>query len=73
MTTGDSRVFTKNARRAMVSQFLGFGLDAYDMALVLVMAPVLTKHFAEPNQSAAWQYLSVVLWRRVCDRPCLCH
>ncbi len=55
-------MLTKGARRAMLSQFLGFGLDAYDMALVLVMAPVLTKHFAEPNQSAAGQYLSIVLF-----------
>jgi len=28
---------------AMISQFLGFMLDAYDMALVLIMAPILVK------------------------------
>jgi len=55
-------VVSKDAKRAMVSQFLGFGLDAYDMALVIVMAPLLTKVFATPTSSAAWQYLSVVLF-----------
>jgi len=45
---------------AMVSQFLGFMLDAYDMAMVLVMAPVLVKVFASPTGSAAWQYITIV-------------
>ncbi len=58
----NSSVLTGNAKRAMISQFLGFGLDAYDMALVLVMAPILTKVFASPGQSGAWQYLTVVLF-----------
>jgi MFS family permease len=55
-------VLTKDAKRAMISQFLGFGMDSYDMALVLVMAPLLTKMFASPAQSAVWQYLTVVLF-----------
>jgi MHS family proline/betaine transporter-like MFS transporter len=55
-------VVTKDAKRAMISQFLGFGMDSYDMALVLVMAPVLTKVFASPAQSPAWQYLTVALF-----------
>ncbi len=59
---GSSSIITKEAKRAMVSQFLGFGLDAYDMALVIVMAPILTKVFASPGQSGAWQYLTVVLF-----------
>ena len=59
---GNSSIITKEAKRAMVSQFLGFGLDAYDMALVIVMAPILTKVFASPGQSGAWQYLTVVLF-----------
>jgi len=45
---------------AMVSQFLGFMLDAYDMALVLVMAPILVKVFISPKGSAAWQYIVIV-------------
>ncbi len=45
----------------MISQFLGFMLDAYDMALVLIMAPILTKLFAPPGGSAAWQYMSIVI------------
>jgi len=45
---------------AMMSQFLGFMLDAYDMALVLVMAPVLIKVFVSPKGSAAWQYIVIV-------------
>jgi len=57
-----STVVSRDAKRAMVSQFLGFGLDAYDMALVIVLAPLLTKVFATPTSSAAWQYLSVVLF-----------
>lgn len=59
---GNSSIITKEAKRAMVSQFLGFGLDAYDMALVIVMAPILTKVFASPGQTGAWQYLTVVLF-----------
>ena len=51
----------KATKMAMVSQFLGFMLDAYDMALVLIMAPILTKLFAPPGGSAAWQYLSIVI------------
>ena len=50
----------KNTKLAMVSQFLGFMLDAYDMALVLVMAPILIKVFASPKGSEAWQYITVV-------------
>jgi len=50
----------KSTRLAMVSQFLGFGLDAYDMGLVLVMAPILTKLFAPPKGDPAWEYISIV-------------
>ena len=32
---------SKQTKMAMASQFLGFMLDAYDMAMVLVMAPIL--------------------------------
>ena len=47
---------------AMFSQFLGFMLDAYDMALVLVMAPILVKVFAAPSAgNEAWQYITIVL------------
>jgi MFS family permease len=45
---------------AMFSQFLGFMLDAYDMALVLIMAPILVKVFISPKGSAAWQYIVIV-------------
>lgn len=48
-----------NAARAMWSQFLGFGMDAYDMAMVIVLAPVLSKIFASPQLSEAWQFLMV--------------
>src|SRR6202035_4327377 len=51
---------SKDARMAMLSQFLGFMLDAYDMALVLVMAPILVKIFVSPKGSAAWQYIVIV-------------
>ena len=36
---------------AMFSQFLGFMLDAYDMAMVIVMAPILVKIFVSPKGS----------------------
>ena len=52
---------SKDTKLAMVSQFLGFMLDAYDMALILVMAPILTKVFTSPTGSSAWQYIVVVL------------
>jgi MFS transporter, MHS family, proline/betaine transporter len=51
---------SKATKMAMISQFLGFMLDAYDMALVLIMAPLFTKLFAPPSGSAAWQYISIV-------------
>lgn len=50
----------KDTRMAMLSQFLGFGLDAYDMALVLIMAPILVKVFSSPHGSQAWQYITIV-------------
>lgn len=50
----------KDTRMAMLSQFLGFMLDAYDMALVLIMAPILVKVFSSPHGSQAWQYITIV-------------
>ena len=52
--------FGRDTRRAMFSQFLGFMLDAYDMALVLIMAPILVKVFLSPKGSAAWQYITII-------------
>jgi len=49
-----------DAKRAMFSQFIGLGLDMYDMAVLIVMAPLLTKVFALHDASLAWQYLEVV-------------
>jgi MFS family permease len=59
--TGEKVKLSKTTRMAMISQFLGFGLDAYDMALVLVMAPILVKVFASPKGSEAWQFITIVL------------
>ncbi len=53
-------LLSKQAKLAMLSQFLGFMLDAYDMALVLVLAPILVKVFASPKGSAAWQYVTIL-------------
>ena len=44
----------------MISQFLGFMLDAFDMALVLTMAPILVKVFSSPTGSEAWRYVTIV-------------
>jgi MHS family proline/betaine transporter-like MFS transporter len=51
---------SQDTKKAMISQFLGFMLDAYDMAMVLVMAPILVKVFVSPKGSAAWQYITIV-------------
>ena len=51
----------KDTRMAMGSQFLGFMLDAYDMAIVLVMAPILVKIFSSPTGNEAWRYITIVL------------
>ena len=48
-------------RRAMWSQFLGFGMDAYDMAMVVVLTPVLSKTFASPQLSVTGRFLMVAL------------
>jgi MFS family permease len=52
---------SRETRMAMGSQFLGFMLDAYDMALVIVMAPILVKVFSSPTGSEAWRYITIVL------------
>jgi len=52
--------FSKDTKMAMISQFLGFMLDAYDMALVIVMAPILVKVFSSPKGSGAWQYITIL-------------
>ena len=51
---------SKDTKMAMISQFLGFMLDAYDMALVLTMAPLLVKLFSSPSGSEAWRYITIV-------------
>jgi predicted RNase H-like nuclease len=53
MTTEEKSRLSRDTKMAMFSQFLGFMLDAYDMALVLVMAPILVKIFASGKGSAA--------------------
>src|SRR6202158_4972228 len=51
---------SKQTKMAMASEFLGFKLDAYDMAMVLVMAPILVKVFVSPKGSSACQYIVIV-------------
>jgi MFS family permease len=51
----------KDTKMAMGSQFLGFMLDAYDMALVVVMAPILVKTFTSPTGSEAWRFITILL------------
>ncbi len=58
--TSSAPLLDRQAKLAMLSQFLGFMLDAYDMALVLVLAPILVKVFVSPKGSAAWQYLTII-------------
>ncbi|MCX5787979.1 MAG: MFS transporter [Elusimicrobia bacterium] len=50
-----------DSRRAMWSQFLGFGMDAYDMAMVVVLAPLLSHIFAFPRLGPAGQFLMTAL------------
>ncbi len=51
---------SKDSKMATVSQFLGFMLCAYDMALVLIMAPILAQLFPSPTGSQAWRYITIV-------------
>ncbi len=60
MSVKNEHEFGKDTRRAMFSQFLGFMLDAYDMALVLTMAPILVGVFSSPQGSTAWQYITII-------------
>jgi MHS family proline/betaine transporter-like MFS transporter len=60
MATQKKVKLSKDTKMAMVSQFLGFMLDAYDMALVLIMAPILVKLFSSPTGSEAWRYITIV-------------
>lgn len=50
---------SRDAKRAMWSQFLGFGMDAYDMSMVIVLSPLLAKIFTGKNLPEAWQFLAV--------------
>lgn len=59
-TRSEGVKLSHDTKLAMFSQFLGFMLDAYDMALVLIMAPILVTVFASPKGSAAWQYITIV-------------
>jgi MFS family permease len=61
MASQETARLSKDTKMAMISQFLGFTLDAYDMALVLVMAPILVKVFTSPSGSVAWQYVVIVI------------
>ena len=60
MANEASPTLNRDARLAMISQMLGFMMDAYDMALVIVMAPILVTVFASPKGSAAWQYITIL-------------
>ncbi len=60
MKSDDLYAMSKDAKRAMFGQFIGFGLDTYDMATLIVMAPLLTKVFALHDASVAWKYLQIV-------------
>jgi MFS family permease len=53
--------FPKGFYPAMWGQWFGFMLDSYDMALVLVMAPILTKIFTSGTGNPVWQYVVIVL------------
>ena len=65
----EAQQLSKPTRMAMMSQFLGFMLDAYDMGLVLVMEPILMKIFVSPKGCAAWQSnVGLRLAHRVHDR-----
>ncbi|HEY6303531.1 MAG TPA: hypothetical protein VIX14_10730 [Terriglobales bacterium] len=46
----EQQTLSKDAKMAMISQFLGFMLDVYDMALVLVMAPILGQSVRLPER-----------------------
>jgi MFS family permease len=60
MAAGTTERLSKDTKLAMISQFLGFMLDAFDMALVITMAPILVGVFSSPKGSEAWQYITIV-------------
>ncbi len=60
MATQTKGKLSKDTKLAMFSQFLGFGLDAFDMALVIVMAPILVHVFSSPKGSEAWRYITII-------------
>jgi len=45
----EQQQLSKDTKMAMSSQFLGFMLDAYDMAMVIVMAPILGRFSSRPR------------------------
>ena len=61
MARQEESKLNKDTKMAMAFQFLGFMLDAYDMALVLTMAPILVKLFSSPEGTEAWKYIKIVL------------
>ena len=61
MARQEESKLNKDTKMAMAFQFLGFMLDAYDMALVLVMAPILVRIFSSSGGSEAWEYIKIVL------------
>jgi MFS family permease len=50
----------RHSKMAMLSQFFGLMLAAYNMALLIVMAPILAKLFAPPKGDPAWEYVSII-------------
>lgn len=50
----------RNTKMATLSQFSGLMLAAYNMALLIVMAPILAKLFAPPTGDPEWEYISII-------------
>ncbi len=64
-----TEALSQDTKKAMMSQFLGFMLDAYDMALVLTMAPILVKFFTSPKGTRPGSTSTIIFAIRSPWRP----
>lgn len=46
---GEPTSFSRNSVKAIISQFIGFMLDSYDLTMILTIAPVLAKVLLPPS------------------------
>ena len=65
MAVQEKQELSPDTKLEMISQFSSLMPDAYDMTLVLVMAPVLVKVFSFLTGSEAWRRITIVLTYKI--------